>query len=261
MGTCYDGADAVGQRTHHHSGFARHRQTVDLVAGVVGFAEEGVGDGDELVGASADIDAVDLIVNTHHGIVGGIDTDALATGVATTGKEFLIHLLADDTHLACLSDVHLVDVAPVVHHGRCHPGIVVVHAGDSGIEGVLSHHGFLVAAKHIGRDDVEFGHLLAQARHVFLHHHHIAALAESLVGFGGVLCPYHGGIGGKTCEVRLQHLLQSLSAAYKDDEHEHTPEHTEACEEATALVAGDGVENLAIGIYIKFHGNEYVLSE
>ena len=100
MGAGYHRAHTVGDRAHHHSWLCRDGEAMYLVARVVYFLEEGVRDGDELVGTAVDTDAVDLIVHTYHLIVSAIHPDAFPARVATAGEELLVNLLADDTHLA-----------------------------------------------------------------------------------------------------------------------------------------------------------------
>ena len=50
----------------------------------------------------------------------------------------------------------------------------------------------------------------------------------------------------KTFEILLQHLFQSLTTSDECHQHEHTPEHTETCQETPALVPRQRVEDLSV---------------
>ena len=226
---------------------------MNLVARVVCLAEYGIWDRHYLVVASVDADATHLVIHSHNLIICRVETNALSTRVAATGEQFLIHLLTYYAHLASLTNIHLIEKASVVHDGGSYVGIVIAHSRHVCRERVLALHGILLATEHHWGDNIEFGHLLAQTCHIFLYHREISSLAESLVCLGGILRPYHRRVGGESRKVLLQHLLESLSTANKYDEHKHSPEHSESSKKTATLVAGDRVDNLAVGIYVEFH--------
>ena len=50
----------------------------------------------------------------------------------------------------------------------------------------------------------------------------------------------------KTFEILLQHLFQSLTTSDECHQHEHTPEHTEACQKRTRLISRQRIEDFSV---------------
>ena len=249
MSPGYGFTHSLGDAAHHHARLTGGSDDVDGGSAVVGGAEHGLRNGDGFVGSTAEVHAISrAVIHTHHRVIGGIHSHALAARVTAAGEEGLVNLFADDANLALAAHIHLVDVSAVKHFRCGNLGVIGIHALRAAAEFLVAKHHRLVASEEQRGDDIEFGHLVAQSVQVFLFHLPGAPLVESLVGFGGVLRPDDSGVGGKACEVVLQHLLQSLSATHQGDEHKHAPEHAEAREQTAALVPRDGVENLFICI-------------
>ena len=59
-----------------------------------------------------------------------------------------------------------------------------------------------------------------------------------------------GRVGGESLELSFQLLLQPVATSDKAHEHEHTPEHAEACEQRAALVACQRVDDFAICVEV-----------
>ena len=74
-----------------------------------------------------------------------------------------------------------------------------------------------------------------------------------MIGFCGGLREDDAGVGGESFEVVLQQFLESLPTADEGDEHEHSPEDTEARQERTAFVSCQSVEDFFVRIYIDAH--------
>ena len=249
VGSCHGFSHPLGNAAHHYARFAGGGYDVYCLTPVISAAQNRLGQGDGFIGTTAEIDAVArTVIYAYHHIIGRVNSYTLAARITAARKEILVNLFADDANLALLAHIHLVDVSAVKHFRRRNLCVVRIYALGAAAEFLVAKHYRLVAAEEQRSNDIEFGHLVAQSLQVFLFHLPGAPLVESLVGFGGVLRPDDSGVGGKACEVVLQHLLQSLSATHQGDEHKHAPEHAEARKQTAALVPRDGVENLFICI-------------
>ena len=152
-----------------------------------------------------------------------------------------------------VTDVGIVDVTSVVHL-RLVDALELRHGtanADSSLTVAVV--GRAAITEEQGRDDIKLRNAAAQPLHILVVHRPHTSLAETLICLGGGLCPHHSRVGGKAREVLLQQFLQSLTATHQCHEHEHTPEHAEARQERAALVARQGVEHLAITVYIYSH--------
>ena len=161
-----------------------------------------------------------------------------------------------------LLDIHLVDEASVVElrgvHG-CIVGRDALHVDGDLAVFVVGRALRVPRHEYHGGYHVELWHALAQALYVLLVHRPPAALAESLIGFCRLLCPYEGGVGGEAGEVLVELLLQAVAASDESHQHEHAPEHAEARQETPALVPRQRVENLSVTVYIYSHNANLLL--
>ncbi len=256
MGLCHDGAYAALHLRGAVAGAKRHAEQVNAVAAVVGLLHQGDGHHHGLVGTAVDAHRAVGVVDAHHLVVGGVDLYALSAGVSPAGKQTLVDALADDTDAAPVGDVHLVDVSPVVELGRFHLGIVGQHALERATAFLVVMDGEAAPAREHRTDHAELGHLCFQPLDVAIGQSPGAPLAEAVVGLGGRLWEEDETVGGETLEVGRQQILQALSAAHERHQHEDAPEHAEARQQGARLVAGDGVEDLAVSVYVKSHGEK-----
>ena len=186
-------------------------------------------------------------------MVSGTNADALAARVSASRKQFFVHALADDAHLAVLSYVHVVDVTAVEKLRSLHVLVVRQQAFHRAVGLAVVVSGASAPVRQHGRDGLQLGHMLLQAYHVVVDHAPLAFLAEAGVWLCCVSGHDDGRVGGEPFKVALQHFLQSLAAAEQRHEHEHAPEHAEAGEEAACLVTCKRIEYFAKAVYVEFH--------
>ena len=235
-------------------GYARSRgdaYQADVVALTVHPLHEREWDDDALFGTSVDVHGAGIVIDAHHLIIDLVHANALSAGVAPTGKEVFIYFLADDTHLAVVTDVHVVDVAAIAHPRLLHMAV--------GREQPFEHHACLlvgvcgidIPARRHGGDDIQLRDAPAQQSDVGRGHVPDAPLAKPCIGFGGGLCIDECRIGGEALEIVTQHVLHAMTSADEEHQHEDAPEHSEACEQAPALVARQGVDDFpeSVGVY------------
>ena len=157
-----------------------------------------------------------------------------------------VGLLADDTHLTVVFHIGLVDITAIVYLRTVDKLVLWSSTVNTNLCFLVTIISRAAVAEQDGGDHIEFRHLTAQALHIGIFHIPRTPFTEALISFGGRLCPHHRGVGGKAGKVLVEQFLESLSTAHQGDEHEHAPEHTEACQEGTRLIACQRIQYLSI---------------
>ena len=108
--------NAVGDFRHHYTLASCDGNQVDGIATIVSLLHEGQRQDDPRTTFATEVHALThIVVDTHYLIVDIVDADALATRVSAARKQLFIGLLLDDTHLAVIADVSLIDVSAIEH--------------------------------------------------------------------------------------------------------------------------------------------------
>ena len=177
-----DAADAAAELAEHHAGTAREADDVYLVTEVIGLLHERDGQDDALLCRTVDVHVAGTVVHADNTVVERVDAYELSAGIAATGKERLIDLLAEHAYLAVLCHVHRVDIAAIVEAGLLHLGVVGFHALDAGRTLLVTKDDHAAPTCHHRRDHVELGNLSFQPVYVLVDHIPLPSLAETVVG-------------------------------------------------------------------------------
>ena len=155
MSPGYGFTHSLGDAAHHHTRFTGGGNDVDGGSAIVGGAEHGLRNGDGFVGSTAEVHAISrAVIHTHHRVISGIHSHALAARVTTAGEEGLVNLFADDANLALAAHIHLVDVSAVKHFRHGNLGVVGIYALRAAAELLVAKHHRLVAAEEQRGDDI-----------------------------------------------------------------------------------------------------------
>ena len=254
MGSGNGCTDTVRELTHHHPWSSCHGYHIHRISTVVGLLHQCQWQYDGGSFFCSEIDSTThIVVHAHYLIIDRVYADALTAGIFTVGEKVLVGFLSDDAHLTVLCNVHIIQIASIVYLRRIHFRIFrrrAVHGNGGFLVTIVSR--TAIGKKH-GGNNFQLGHSLTQPVHILIDHLPLPSLAESLIGFCGLLTPYHTGIGGKSFKVVVQLLLQSFTAANQCHEHKHAPKDAEPRKERPTLVARQRVKNFAICIYVKSH--------
>ena len=179
---CDDTTDAAAEFAEYHTGTTCETDDVYLVTEVIGLLHERDGQDDTLLSRTVDVHITGTVVHTDDTVVERVDAYELSAGIAATGKERLIDLLAEHAYLAVLCHVHRVDIAAIVEAGLLHLGVVGFHALDAGRTLLVTKDDHAAPTCHHRRDHVEFGNLSFQPVYVLVDHIPLPSLAETVVG-------------------------------------------------------------------------------
>ncbi len=255
----YDGAYARGYLAHDHTGTSRQTHYVDRLAHVVGSLYQAERHHNTLVCRAVDVHVCGAIVDTHHVIIDRIYAHERPARIDAIGEQGLIDLLSQDTHLAVLVDVHLVDVTAVAQDGRSHLSIIWQDAFQVTRIFLVAINSVMPPFSDHGRHDIKLWHLLSQSLHVLVGHRPLPSLSKAMIRLGGGVRENHSRVCGKAGKLLCQRLLQSVASTYQRHEHEQSPEHAEARKQRAALVARQGIENFAKAINVKIYHRFFVL--
>ena len=85
-----------------------------------------------------------------------------------------------------------------------------------------------------------------------------ALKVEALVRHGGASTPDHHAVGGPVAEVGCDTIFQPVARSQQDNQHEDTPRHSKAGQEAPQLVLLHGEQNFGQGVKLeKPHGERW----
>ena len=246
-----DAADTAFQRTHLHAFLAGHADDVDIVAALVELGCHRERHHDRLGSTAVDADVAARIVHADNPQEYRAHLDVAAARVVAFREKIVVNPFADDADLALLLHVRIADGAAVFEQRCLYFMIVAGNTLDGNRRGVPFIRGRLTPVAHLRCHYVEFGHQRAEPFDILAVELPVTAFLHSLPGLGSIRGDDDDRIGGESLEIHREHLLESVSAADQEQEHEQAPEDTEAGQQRAALVAEQRIPDLAESIYVQ----------
>ena len=114
MNVSYDVSYLWRDTAHLHVISSRHGKYVDALAVIILLSAQRERYGDGLCRVRTDAHSSVVEIHSYNLVIDITYFDALSAGVCAGSEQFLIYLLSNDTDVAFLLFIHLVDVSSVV---------------------------------------------------------------------------------------------------------------------------------------------------
>ena len=181
---------------------------------------------------------------TNHAVVNAVDTYIFATWVFAFLEERFVDLFAKHHHFAALAVVNLVEKSAIFHRlmldaivgsfQTLHRAVVVF---------IIVIYNRLAPHRRFACQDVYFINIVANGVEVFSLNIPITPFVETFVRHAGVVGECEARVCGKTIELRVEHLLQTIATAREQHEHKYAPKHSERRQKTSRSIACKSVEN------------------